>query len=106
MDPRVDDLIDCLAKFDNQTLLIVEWEDGGKIKGRIDTMYGTDNGLEDDENAYKEYFAVALEIKEIIKEGIQVEGAEIGSLVEISIIGTDPYRVSLEHGTVLWQKQH
>ncbi len=39
--------------------LVIEWESGLKITGTPATLYETNNGLEDDDTNYVEYYAVA-----------------------------------------------
>ncbi|MEI2357449.1 hypothetical protein [Mesobacillus zeae] len=60
------DIMKIFAKYPNGEMFVVEWEDGFKFEGKIDTLHETDNGLDEDEPGYKEYHAAIFKIKKII----------------------------------------
>lgn len=53
----MDEMMKRINKFDNGTYLKVKCENGRIVlEGRIDTIYETNNGLNEDELGYKEFF--------------------------------------------------
>ena len=57
---------------------IVEFNPNKKLilKGKLDTIYETNNCLEEDNSKYREIFALAFEIDEIINKSIDVKKKE------------------------------
>ena len=43
-------------------IYILEFNDGSILKAQMDTCYESDNGLEEDDEQYQEYYACAMEI--------------------------------------------
>lgn len=100
----MDSLIQKVSRYPNGTLLVIEWIDGWKIKGWLDTIFETDNGLELDEEGYEEYFAFLVKIHSILQKPLQNdEKYEVGSFIEISI-RDNLFKISLEDGTIVWEK--
>lgn len=62
---------------------ILEFKDGTVIEAKVDTCYETDNGLDDDDVDYQEYYACAMRIKKIISEK-EDDYYKVGNLIEIS----------------------
>ena len=62
---------------------ILEYNDSTVLKVAFDTSYESDNGLDLDEEGYEEYWGVAFELKEIVKEGNSVP-CKIGELFEVN----------------------
>ena len=62
---------------------IFEYSDNTVIKVIYDTDFESDNGLDLDEEGYEEYWAIAFELKEIVKEGNSVP-CKIGELFEVN----------------------
>ncbi|MEH7653488.1 hypothetical protein [Bacillus safensis] len=90
--------------------LRLEWNNGLKIVGKPDVLYETDNGLEDDDVNYTEYYAVALIVKDIIVHPTQNEGRvcnwliqEGHSYVEISLYDDPPNAIYLADDQKLWE---
>ncbi|WP_416150221.1 hypothetical protein ACM26V_04330 [Salipaludibacillus sp. HK11] len=102
---ELDDLhVALLQSIKNTYTLMFEWENGLKFKGKVDTSYETDNGLEMDEPGYVEYYACAVEIQEIINQPELVgDNIKVGNLIEVSIYN-DLLSVSKDDGTVIWYR--
>ena len=62
---------------------ILEWLDGTIVEAFVDTCYETDNGLDEEDDAFEEYFACAMMIQSIVSCSKQTSLAE-GQLLEIN----------------------
>ena len=92
--------------------LILEWKNGLKIIGKPDTLYESDNGLEDDDVNYTEYYAVVFRVIEVLihpthpthNESSVYDWISTGksSLVEISLYKDPPSAVYLADKQKLW----
>jgi hypothetical protein len=81
--------------------LIIEWKDGLRIKGLLDTIYETDNGLELEDEDYDEYFACTLKIMPIDNNPSGNVLRE-NTLLEVSN-QNKPIKIFLENGVLIWQ---
>jgi hypothetical protein len=98
----LDNLIKRLSSFPNGTVLFIDFLNGLSIKGKLDTIYETDNGLEMDEEGYLEYYACSIKIEKIINQSKKIdEHIKEGNFIEISKY-SELLRVYLEDGTVIW----
>lgn len=98
----MDSLIQKVSGYPSGTVLVIELMNGRKIKGWLDTIFETDNGLELDEDGYEEYFALLVKIQSILQEPLQQnEKYAVGSLIEVSA-RDNLSKISLEDGTVVW----
>ena len=65
--------------------VFLEWNDGTKIYTRMDTAGESQNGFDEDEEGFEEYFACAMETLEIVAIGkAPVWKFEVGGLFEIN----------------------
>jgi len=86
-------------------ILTVNWGNGLVIKGVIDTFSETDNGLDEANPDYKEYYMCVIEITDIVKLPYNyLFNKKIGDLVELSEVN-EPMRIELDNGEVIWEKQ-
>ncbi len=96
----MDELLRSINKYPNGTKLIIVLNSGVKIRGEIDTIYETDNGLEPDEDGYKEYYACVLKVKALL-DNTKDEAINIGALIEVSM-QEPPLAIWLEDNTKIW----
>lgn len=101
----MDELLTAINKYPNGTKLIINWKNGMEIKGDIDTIYETNNGLEMDEEGYQEYYACAFNVLVILNSSEEKSNIEVGGLIEVSM-QDPPMRVTLEDGTLVWEKNN
>lgn len=92
-----------ISKYPNGTPLIIEWHDGGIVLGKIDTIYETYNDLEFEDPNYKEFYACAFSVSDILKHSKATKPFMIGDLMEISI-QNPPIKIQLENGEVIWEQ--
>lgn len=92
-----------IVKYPRGTDLTIFWSNRNLIlQGKIDTIYESDNCLEEDNPDYNEFYACAFEIVKIIQKPIDFEKKE-GDLIEISV-DNQPSLISLLDGTVVWME--
>lgn len=80
-------LIKTIAKYPKGELFIIEWTNGFKIEAELDTLYETNNGLEEDEPGYKEYHASLFIIRKIFSHSEESKKLNLsqGQLYEVSM---------------------
>lgn len=101
----MDELIKRIARYPNGTTLVIEWEDGCIAEGKIDTIYETFNDLEFHDPDYKEFYACAFFITNIIHCAKKENHLAKGDLIEISN-QKPPLKIYLEDNTVIWESNY
>lgn len=98
----MDAMMQAISKYANGTYLEVVWDYGEfVIFGSIDTIYETNNGFDEEDDAYQEFYACAFRIENIItnKKG---KVFEVDTLIELSI-ENQPTQIHLQDGTIIWR---
>lgn len=99
----MDEMMKAIDKYANGTYLEVEWENGQLVlDGKIDTIFETNNGLEEEDDGYKEFYTCVFKVENIIKI-IKDKEYHIGAFIEISM-ENEPTLITLKDGTIIWEK--
>ncbi len=89
--------------FDEDSRLVIEWSNGLKVIGKSFTgIYETDTEPEDDD--YCGEYAAAINEIEILSQGKNEYVEIFQNAIEISL-NSIPERISLEDGTVVWERK-
>lgn len=98
----MDEMMKAISKYANGTWLRLEWDNGKLIlEGKIDTIYESNNGLEEDDEGYKEFYACAFSVEKVFNNSKDKE-CKKGGLIEISI-ENEPTLISLNDGSIIWK---
>lgn len=95
----MDELMYQIDKYPNGAKLTVHYSDGTVLYGYLDTIYETDNGLDDDDPNYQEYYACTFLVEKVIKTG-QRDYQE-NDLIEISRFN-EPCLILDANDNVVW----
>ncbi len=99
----MDEMMREISKYPNGTYLKLECEDGQLVlEGIIDTIYETDNRLDEKDIRYREFYACAVKIKKII-QNLKDKDCNINDLIEISV-ENQPALITLYDGSIVWKK--
>ena len=101
----LDEMMKKISQYPNGTYLRLEWENEELIlDGEIDTIYESNNGLDEEEEGYKEFYACAIRIKKIYNNYSGTKYS-MGELIEISVENS-PKLISLQNGKIIWKKMY
>lgn len=99
----MDEMLEKISRYPNGTFLKISWENGNLIiEGEIDTVYETDNGLDEDDDKYQEFYACTVTVNKVINN-LTYKIINTDDLVEVSIENS-PTRIELDDGTLIWEK--
>ena len=99
----MDEMLEKISRYPNGTFLKISWENGNLIiEGEIDTVYETDNGLDEDDDKYQEFYACTVTVHKVINN-LTYKIINTDDLVEVSIENS-PTRIELDDGTLIWEK--
>lgn len=106
-----DPLIKAIISLSKEKLLI-EWNSGFKIVGIRDTVYETNNGLDEDDIGYIEYDAAVIRIIEVVAKPNNNEGSTYNwlekgksALIEVSLHSDPPIKITSSNGNVIWKSE-
>lgn len=101
-------LIRTLIDFEKSDM-ILEWKSCFRIIGKLDTVYETDNGLEDDDLNCTEYHAAGFKGNKILANPTNYSVSvyewlrEGKAFTEISLYNDPPKAVYLPDGQKIWE---
>ncbi len=99
----MDEMLKAVSRFPNGTYLKIEWADARlSLGGILDTVYQTDNGKPENTVSFREYYAFAFRIKQVLRN-MSGTPYTVNSLMEISM-EAPPTGIMLESGEVVWQR--
>jgi hypothetical protein len=103
-----DPLIKAL-KDNRKSTIVIEWENGLKVSGKLDTIFETDNGLEDDDD-FIEYDSAIFRVDNILSEPHDVDNViykwlanHKGNLIEVSLYNDCPSILKLTCEITIWK---
>ena len=96
----MDELLKAIDKYPNKTQLVIKWDDGRVITGEIDTIYETNNGLDEKDCGYKEYHSCVLRV--LMVNSVAAKNTKVGKLIDVSMEDT-PSEIYLTDGEAIWQ---
>lgn len=100
----MDEMLRAISSYPNGTYLQIEWADAGVILGGvIDTIYQTSNGYQEEISSFREYYACAFRIKDVIKN-MSGNAYHANSLMEISM-EAPPTTITLRDDKIVWKAQ-
>ena len=98
----MDEMMQALSVYPNGTYVRIEWDAAMlSLGGLIETIYQTNNGLPEIVSDYREFYAMAFRIKDVLRN--ETGNNYISNMVmEVSCM-SQPSRVYYSDGTLIWQ---
>lgn len=98
----MDEMLRAISNYPNGTYIQIEWAEAGVILGGvIDTIYQTDNGHPEGTSGFREYYACAFRIRDVIKN-LSGNAYSANSLMEVSM-ESSPTRIALRDDELVWK---
>ena len=98
----MDELIKQIDKYPNGEKLKIKYKDGSVLEGIIDTIYETNNELDEDDINYQEYYACAFLIVNVIYQ--PEEKYTKGHLIEINKFNS-PCLILDNNDKIVWREE-
>ena len=97
----MDEMLKAISRFPNGTYLKLEWTAANvTLGGIIDTIYQTDNGKPENTSTFREYYACAFRIKDVIQNLSSIQYSA-NTLMEVSM-EAPPSKITLKNDVVVW----
>ncbi|SFA72337.1 Imm30 family immunity protein [Selenomonas ruminantium] len=102
---KIDEVLkDCsvvyqINKYPNGEIMVIYDRNGAVWNGKLDTIYESDNGLDDGESGYEEYHACLFKVIDVIKPG--KNSIKVNDWVEISRLNP-PEQIFDSKGLQIW----
>lgn len=102
---KIDEVLkDCsvvyqINKYPNGEIMVIYDRNGAVWNGKLDTIYESDNGLDDGESGYEEYHACLFKVIDVIKPG--KNSIKVNDWVEISRLNP-PGQIYDSKGLQIW----
>ncbi|KAF6582180.1 MULTISPECIES: hypothetical protein [Paenibacillus] len=106
-----DSLIKAIISVPKEELTF-HWGNRLKIVGTRDTIYETNNGLDEDDHGFLEYDAAVIEVKKIVSKPIKEEESIYkwlqkgkSTFIEISLHDAPPSMITSSDGSIIWKNE-
>jgi hypothetical protein len=106
-----DSLIKALNLINKKDILIIEWNSGFKISGTVDTIFETNNGVEENDTEYLEYYEAVIKVHELLSHPRNGEGLVYrwfingnSSYIGLSLYYDPPEKITFTNGNLVWQE--
>ena len=101
----MNEIVETLRKYSNGTWLkVIFGKEDVVLEGVIDTVYETCNEFDETNDHYREYYACAFMITQVIKN-TSIMKYQNGMLIELSEYNI-PTKIELSDESVIWEKSN